>query len=521
LARNVISAEEAVKLIRDGDTIATSGFGGYGQPEDMCYHIGEAFKSTGHPRGLTLVHSSGQCNFVGERGIGNLAQEGLLKRTIGGHWRTSAAMVKLATEGKIEAYNLPQGIISHLYRDIAAGKPGTISHVGLKTFADPRLEGGKLNSITKEDIVQLLEINGREWLLYKAFPINVSIIRATTADAAGNLTVEKEGAYMELLAMTQAAKNSGGIVIAQVERVIDEMHPNAWLVKVPGILVDAIVVADPSRHWLNFGADFDPNFVGQRVSATEAMHPFPMSERKIVCRRAAMEIKHKSIINLGVGMPDGIATVAHEEGIGGEMTLTVEAGAFGGVPGKDFYFGGAMNPDMFIDQSAMFDFYDGGGLDLAFLGFGQIDSQGDVNASKFSSQIAGAGGFINISQNSKELVFCGTFTAGGLKLGTSDGTLRILNEGAHRKFVKELEQVTFSGEYARKHGQNVMYVTERAVFKLGPNGLTLIEIAPGVDLEKDVLALMDFKPEVAKNLKLMDSRIFQDELMGLSKQVVD
>lgn len=509
------SVQDAIKLIKDGDTVAFGGFVGAVHAEEVTAGIQAAFLETAHPKDLTVVYAAGQGDGK-EKGLNHLGEEGLVKRIVGGHWGLVPRLQKLALENKLSAYNLPQGVISHLFRDIAAGKMGVLTHVGLKTFADPRLEGGKINDVSKKDIdlVKVVNIEGEERLLYKAFPINVGIIRATYADTQGNCTMEHEGALAETLAIAQAAKNSGGKVIVQVKQIVEHGSLDARLVKIPGIYIDAIVVASEENHRQTFGTYYNPAYSGETRVPVDSLAPLPLSERKIIARRAAMELIPDAVVNLGIGMPEGVASIAAEEGLSG-MVLTTESGTIGGIPAGGGDFGVTTNPDCVLEQPAQFDFYDGGGLDVAFLGLAQMDVHGNINVSKFGPKIAGCGGFINITQNARKVIYCGTFTAGGLKISVTDGKLNIDQEGKSKKLISEVEQVTFSGAYAQEKGQPVLYITERAVFKLTPEGVELIEIAPGIDLQKDVLDQMEFKP-IVKDVKTMDQRIFQDALMGLS-----
>ena len=512
-----MSAREAVEAyIKDGMTLGYSGFVGAAHAEEISLRIGQSFLETGHPCGLTLMYAAGQGDGA-QRGMNHFGEEGLVTRVIGGHWGLAPRLQKLALENKLAAYNLPQGVISHLFRDIAAGKPGVLTHVGLQTFVDPRLEGGKINDMARqsEDLVQLLTINGEEKLLYKAIPIDVAIIRATYADTMGNCTMEHEGVLAEGLAAAQAAKNSGGKVIVQVKKVVEYGTLDPRLVKLPGIYVDAVVVAEDENHGQTFGTYYNPAYSGECRVPVDSLAPLPQDERKVIARRAAMELVPNAVVNLGIGMPEGVAAVAAEEGLQG-MVLTTESGTIGGIPagGKDF--GVTTNPDCVLDQPAQFDFYDGGGLDVAFLGLAQMDREGNINVSKFGPKIAGCGGFINITQNARKVVYCGTFTAGGLKVSVENGGLQVRNEGKVKKLIDAVEQVTFSGKYAQKKGQQVLYITERAVFELTEAGVELKEIAPGVDLERDILAQMDFVP-VMKNVTRMDERLFREERMGLAK----
>jgi propionate CoA-transferase len=515
----IISAEEAVAIIRDGDTLANSGFVGNGTPDGLLAALAQRFEDTGHPRDLTLVFAAGQGDGE-DQGLNRIAREGLLRRVVGGHWGLVPKLARLAVEERIQAWNLPQGCISHLYRDIAAGKPGLLTRVGLHTFVDPRHGGGRINAATSDELVKLMTVDGEEFLFFKAFPIQVAFLRATTADPGGNLSMERESLTLDNLAMAMAAKNSGGFVIAQVERVAARGTLPSRQVKIPGALVDCVVVGSPEHHRQTYATAYSPAFSGELRAPLESLPRMPFSPRKIIARRAAFELPLNGVVNLGIGMPEGVASVAAEEQILSQITLTAEPGLVGGMPASGLDFGAGVNADCIVDQNQQFDFYDGGGLDMACLGMAECDRAGNVNVSRFGPRLAGAGGFINISQNARRVVFAGTFTAGGLRVAVEGGRLSIVHEGRQRKFVHTVEQVTYSGTYGARRGQPVLYVTERCVFRLGPDGLVLVEVAPGIDVERDVLALMDFTPEVGE-LREMDPRIFRPEPMDLEHTLID
>lgn len=514
-----LTAEEAVARIPDGATVGVSGLGLCGWAEEVGVAVEKAYLEGGHPRDLTLVHGAGIGNALGA-GTHHLGHEGLVTKWIGAHTGVAPAMAQLIEENHCAAYCIPQGVVVQLYREIAAHRPGIISKVGLGTYVDPRVEGAKMNEATTEEYVKVVEIEGEEYLFYPSFPIDVAVIRATTADERGNLAMDEEALLLEQLPLAQAAKNTGGIVIAQVkyEARGGSLHPKH--ARIPGALVDYVVVASsPEYHPQTAAADFEPALAGDLKIPLAAIPPLPMSERLVVARRASAELFAGAVVNTGFGYPDGIGSVCAQEGVADLVTLTTEVGAIGGEPGVDFRFGTSYNADVFLEHQATFDWYDGGGIDIAFLGLAQTDRWGNVNVSRFSGRAVGVGGFVNISQGTRNIVYCGGFTAGGLKVETGDGQLRIITEGAHKKFLDQVEEITFSGTQAAARGQRVLYVTERAVFELRDGRMTLVEIAPGVDLENDVLAQMEFEPTVADDLALMDAALFRPQWGGLRSLV--
>ncbi len=509
----IVTSEQAASIINDGDTVATNGFIGIGVAEEVLIAIEKRFSETRSPENITLVYAAGQGD-AKDRGLNHFGYEKLLKRVIGGHWGLVPKIQKLALDNKIEAYNFPQGVISQMYRDIAAKRPRTINNIGLHTFVDPRDSGGKINEKTTEELVDLIEFDGKEYLSYKTFPIDVAIIRGTTADIDGNITMEKEALYIESLSIAMAVKNCGGKVIVQVERIAEKNSLKSRDIKIPGILVDYIVLSDPKNHQQTFAESYNPSYSGEIKVPLSDIASMKMSARKIVARRAVFELSKGDVVNLGLGMPEGIASVAAEERIFQEVTLTAEPGVIGGVPAAGLSFGAASNVTALLDQPSQFDFYDGGGLDITFLGLAQADKNGNLNVSKFGPRYPGAGGFINISQCARKVVFIGTFTAIGLKVSIKDGKLSIDEEGKERKFVNKVEHITFSGKFAQENKKSVLYVTERCVFRLGPKGMELVEIAPGIDIEKHILSHMDFEPIMEKKPKLMEERIFYENVMN-------
>ena len=521
-----ITPAQAAALIPDGATVATAGFVGVGHAEAISRAIETRFLSQGHPRDLTLVYGAGQGDRA-DRGINHFGHAGLVKRVIGGHWISAPKLGALVQQEAIEAWNLPQGVISHLFRAIAGGKPGVVTRIGLNTFVDPLHDGGRLTQRSAasaiEPRVQRVTLGGELQLFYPALPIQVALIRATTADERGNLSTEQEPFHHDMLALAQAAHNSGGLVIAQVKRIVPAgtLDPNR--VRVPGILVDHLVIADdPQDHWMTFGEDFDAKYTSPpasrpaRPSADSAAPAhLPLDARKIIQRRALLELRRldRPVVNLGIGMPAGLGAVAHEEGVD-DFTLTVESGPVGGTPADGPAFGASAWPEAVIDHAAMFDFYDGGGLDIAFLGLAEFDPHGNVNVSRFGAKVSGVGGFINITQSTQRVVFMGTLTNDGLRIETGDGRLRIVQEGLVKKLVPAVGHLSFNGPYVASLGREILYLTERAVFQLRDGQLTLTEIAPGLDLQRDVLDALGAPVTVADDLALMDARIFHDRPMG-------
>ncbi|TKI02927.1 acyl CoA:acetate/3-ketoacid CoA transferase [Martelella alba] len=509
----VLSAEDAVNYIPDEATLCILGAGGgILEATTLITALAEKYKNTHSPRNLSLISPTGLGDRA-ERGISPLAQEGLVKWALCGHWGQSPRISDLAEQNKIAAYNYPQGVLTQAIRASAAHQPGILSQIGIGTFVDPRQQGGKLNEITKDELIKLVEIDNQEYLYYKAIAPNIAFIRATTCDSEGYASFEDEVMYLDALVIAQAVHNSGGIVMMQVQKMVKKatLHPKS--VRIPGYLVD-IVVVDPGQTQLYGGAPVNRFISGDFVLDDSARMAIPLNQRKLVARRALYEMRKGAVGNVGVGIADGIGLVAREEGCADEFVLTVETGPVGGITTQGVAFGANVNTRAIMDMTSQFDFYHGGGLDVCYLSFAEVDQYGNVGVHKFNGKIMGTGGFIDISATSKKIIFCGTLTAGSLKTDVGDGKLRIVQEGKVKKFVKTIPEMTFSGEIALQRGLDVRYITERAVFTLKADGLHLIEIAPGVDMEKDILAQMDFTPIIDDDLKLMDERMFHDRIMG-------
>ncbi|MBP1920489.1 acyl CoA:acetate/3-ketoacid CoA transferase [Youngiibacter multivorans] len=514
------SAKDAIELIKDGDVVAISGFMLATAADEIYATIEEKFLTTGSPKSLTLYQAAGISDYK-TAGTLRLTHEGLLKRYVTGHFANNQAMISLVNNNKIECYNLPQGVICHLYRAAAAGKVGEITKVGLNTYMDPRQLGAKMNSVTTENIVELIDVLGEEHLLYKAPKFNIGLVRGTTADEHGNISFEEESSYIDALDVAMAVKACGGKVIAQVKNYVKSESMQRNKVHIPGVFVDKVVVCSDveKHHRMTPGTVYDPVLAGYYKKDVAGFKGMALDNRKIIARRAAMELNANAVVNLGIGIPEGVASVASEEGFGNDLVLTIESGLIGGIPQGGNSFGSAVNSWASLPMTSQFDFYNGGGLDVTFLGFAEIDPKGNINVSKFGPKIAGCGGFIDISQCTKKIVFCGTLTAGGLVEEIVDGKLVIVNEGKQKKFLHDIEQITFSAEMVARFGQEVLIVTERCVFKYGSEGLTLIEVAPGIDIEKDIIGQMAYKPMISENLKTMDARLFSEAVMGLKDEL--
>jgi len=522
VSSKLMAAAEAVQMIKNGDTLSVCGIVGGLVPEKVLTALEKRFLDTGSPRDLTLVFPVAVGDVYGTAGTDHLAHEGLIKRVIGGSYVTAPAASKppkiyeMISQNKIEAYNFPMGVLMHLHREIAAKRPGLITQVGLKTFVDPRNTGAKMNEVTREDLIEVIQLHGKEYLFFKAFPITAAIIRGTTADEDGNITMEHESSFSIMLYLAMAARNCGGKVIAQVKRVTGRGSLNPQLVKVPGILVDAVVVDEHQTQAT--GIVYDPAVSGELKKPWSRIEEVALSVEKILARRSLLELRRGYIVNLGFGIPSLVSQVAVEEGLIDEITYTVEHGAIGGMPLAGLQFGGAINPQAIVESSAQFDFLTGGGINAACMAFAEIDGQGNVNVSqlkKIPHVLSGVGGFIDILHNVKKVVFCGTITAGGVKVGVEEGKVHIEQEGKVIKLVRQVQHLTFNGALAVEKGQEVIYITERGVFRLKPEGMVLTEVAPGVEIERDITPVVQFGFKISEQLQEMDARLFRPEPMGI------
>lgn len=502
-----MTADAAAALIQDGDTVAISGNGaGMISAEAIFAAVERRFLETGSPRDLTLVHSLGLGD-RGEMGTNRFAHEGMLRKIIASHFTWSARIQQMIRDEKIEAYCLPGGVIQHLLREIGAGRPGLLTHSGLGTFVDPRHDGGRCNARSRDEVVELMRIDGKDVLRYKPFKVHVAIIRGTYADTRGNISSEEEAIDMDIQSIAMAARNSGGVVLAQVRQVVESGSLAARCVRVPGIMVDAVV--EQSDQQLFYGLGYDPTVAGSRrahLGALAANLPGKL-ERRIIARRAAQELRPGASLNFGFGIPGGIFGVIAEQGLADSLWISVEQGVHNGRMLDDRLFGAARNPEAVIPSVEQFDYYSGGGIDLTFLGMGEADACGNVNVSHLGGNLVGPGGFMEIAQNAKKVVFCGTFDASGSEVAWDGSSLHVVKRGKIKKFVDRVERITFAASFAVERGQEVLYVTERAVFRLDPAGLRLIEVAPGIDVERDILPYMGFTP-VLGDVRTMDASNF-------------
>ena len=515
-----VSAQEAVSRLKDGMTVGIGGFGAYGPSDELLSALERRYAQDGHPVNLTVVAGiSGGDNSEQDIAFNRLKAPGLLGTIIAGHFGNAPCIAKMVSRNEVAAFAVPLGVVMHLLRAIAGHKPGVLTHIGLGTFADPREDGCRANGRAREsgrEVVSLVELDGRDYLFYPSFPIDFCLIRGTYADEDGNISLKHEALTEAQLELAAAVHNRGGTVVVQVEEIVKRGTLPPKEVRIHNSLVDFVVKSQPLNHAQSYACGrYRPELTGETQVPTTAIPPMPLDIRKVIARRAAMELRPGCLVNLGIGIPSGVANVANEEGIAAQMTLSLESGPLGGVPVDGVGFGAAVNSEAIYSVCDTFDLYDGGVLDMAFLGAAEIDRQGNVNVSKFGTRCTGPGGFINISQNARKVFYVGAFTSGKLLAEISGGQLKIIQEGPGVKFVDHVQQITFSAAYAAQSGQEVMYITERAVFRLTPDGLVLTEIAPGIDLEGDVLAHMLFRPAVAPDLKQMDPRIFRDAPMGL------
>ncbi len=501
--------------------IGIGGFGGFSAPDDILRAMAKSFIANGRPKGLHVVSgiSPGDLTENGY-GLSIIKEPGIIASIYAAHVGMSPAIGRAVSGNKIAGYTVPLGVYGHLLKAVAGGRPGVMTKIGLHTFCDPRLDGCRVNGLAAasgREVVSLIDFEGEEYLFYRSFPIELCVIRGSYADEHGNISLEEEALYSEQAAMAAAVHNCGGVVIVQVKGVFKRGAVDPRHVAIPGALVDYIVVAEPGNHLQCYdGSVFRPELIGDVRQQLEMIRPMALSPRKVCGRRAALEIEGGSLVNLGIGMPDGVASVANEEGISHQVTFSIETGVYGGVPVSGVGLGAAVNPEAILSITDNFDIYDGGALDAAFLGMGEVDEEGNVNVSKFGSRCTGPGGFINITQSTGKVCFMGTFTAGPMDCRIGGGRIAIEKDAPGVKFKKKVQQVTFSSRRAAEKGQQVLYITERAVFRLEREGVTLTEIAPGADLERDVLAKMEFRPRISDELRLMDERIFHDKKMKIS-----
>lgn len=524
----VVTAQEAVDMIKDGSTLCTIGMTHISACEMMLTEIEDRFLREGHPCNLTLFHTCGQAAMKQPGGIVHLAHKGLLKRVIGGHWGQADKLMDLIAGNEIEAFNLPQGQMANMFHSMALREPGKISKVGLGTYVDPRIEGGKMNQMTKDcgdEVVSIINIDGEDYIRYHEVPIDTLFIRGTYADEHGNLSTKEEGMALEVLPAVMATKRWGGKVIAQVKQIVSFGTIPPKEAVVPGVLIDAVVVCDdiPHKHRQTYSWEYDPAYAGLVRVPEAALTPIPLNERKVIGRRALQLLNYNDIINIGTGIPnDTVGPILAEEGANDRISMTVESGIYGGTPAKTIDFGIAINNDALIGHDRAFEFYNGTGTDITFMGAGEIEFSGNVNATKMGPKAPGAGGFIDITASSKKVAFCSTFTSGGLKVAFDpEKGVQILQEGKYKKFVSKVQQISYNGKLACERGQKMWFITERCVFELTPDGMKLIEVARGIDIQKDILDQMEFKPIIAEDIKEMDMSLYIDGKFGLREDILE
>ena len=520
--RKLLSLQEAAALVPDGAVVTVTASSGLGCPDALLKAIGDRFAATGHPAGITSIHPIAAGDMYGIGGVDHLARDGLLRRTIAGSFPSGPSSMpppdiwQMICEDRVEAYNFPSGILYHMHREAAARRPGVLTKVGMETFVDPALQGGRMNACTTEDLVERVKFDGDMWLYFRAIPVGVALIRGTTADEHGNLTTEHEGGFLGIYDQALAAHNNGGLVFAQVKRLAKAGTLPPQQVRVPGIVIDHVVL-DPDQKQTT-QTPYDPAISGEYRPTESTFEHMAWDPSKPLARRAACEMRQGDAVNLGFGISALVPRILLEEGLSGQVTWVIEQGAVGGLPLLDFQFGCAAGADAIMASPDQFTYFHGGGFDKSLLSFLQIGANGDVNVSRLKARphlTAGVGGFIDITAHARQIVFVGYFTAAGLRLGVAHGQLRILCEGAAQKVVPAVEHVTFSGARALRQRQKVTYVTERCVMQLLPEGLTVTEIAPGIDLDRDVLGQTEVALRVSPDLRVMDARLFHKPPMGL------
>jgi len=504
----IIDSVEIAKRIKDGDVIglSTSG-GGMGEPDMLLEALENRFLESGHPRDLTIIHSLGFGDGK-NKGLNRFAHKGMLRRTIGAHFSWGPKLQEMIKENLVEAYCLPAGAIHGMLRETGAGRPGFITHVGIGTFADPRYGGGKANTISNEELVEIITIDGEEKLRYKPVPVDIALLKATCADSRGNISLEEEAIYLDAFSVALAAHNSGGNVYVQVRDLVSDFSMQPRAVQIPGIMVNGVVEQpDQSQTYLG-GYDLSISGQERRSPSADQLQIPSHPVRRLIAARALQELQPEASVNFGFGIPIGIPDLASQQGTLEKLWISVEQGVHNGYMLGGPQFGCAYNAEAIITSTDQFDYYSGKGLDVSFLGMGEMDRNGNVNVSHLGGMLIGPGGFVDISQNSKKIVFCGTFDAKGNVIDISPDGVTVVTPGSVKKIVDRVEAITFNGEYAISQNQEVIYITERAVFSLSGEGVVLTEIAPGIEIERDILPYMAFRP-IIQDPKRMDSSLFQ------------